>query len=203
MVKNIGMIGSSSTHGYYDEQNLGWFARLGQKILSVYPGKYVFNNMSQSGDNIADAVHRAVFEVLSRQFDLIIVNIGTNDLRRRKDSEWQLDFSEGIRIIYWNKLLDVLTQTKAIIVVTDLTPVIESRYTAQASLIRYNKDVERYNEIIKNICEQKDVRFFSRYYAWKNRKLEDLYKDAIHPNALGHQIMADEVFDYLQKENLL
>ena len=100
-------------------------------------------------------------------------------------------------------MLEVLTQTKAIIVVTDLTPVIESRYTAQAYLIRYNKDVERYNEIIKNICEQKDVRFFSRYYVWKNRKLEKLYKDAIHPNALGHQIMADEVFDYLQKEKLL
>lgn len=203
MVKNIGMIGDSIAHGYYDEQDLGWFARLGKMILSSYVGEYVFNNMSQSGDNIADAVNRANFEVLSRQFDLIIVNIGINDLRCRKDSELQLDFSEGARIMYWNKLLDILGKTGATIVVTDLTPVIENRYTEQASLIRYNTDVERYNEIIKYICQQRNIRFFERYSAWKNRELEKLYTDATHPNAKGHQIMAEEMYDYLEKENLL
>lgn len=203
MVKNIGMVGDSIAHGYYDEQDLGWFVRLGKIILSSHSGEYVFNNMSQSGDNIADAVNRANFEVLSRQFDLIIVNIGINDLRRRKDSELQLDFSEGARIMYWNKLLDILGKTGATIVVTDLTPVIENRYTEQASLIRYNTDVERYNEIIKHICQQRNIRFFERYGAWKNRGLEKLYKDATHPNAKGHQIMAEEMYDYLEKENLL
>lgn len=197
------MVGDSITHGYYDGQNLGWFARLGQKILATHSGEYVFNNMSQSGDNIADATNRANFEALSRQFDLILVNIGINDLRRRKDSDLQLDFSEGVRIMYWNKLLDILAHTEATIIVMDLTPVIENRYTAQASLVRYNTDVERYNEIIKNICTQRNIRFFARYDAWKNRTLEKLYKDATHPNAEGHQIMADEIFDYLQKENLL
>ena len=203
MVKNIGMVGDSIAHGYYDESNLGWFARLGQKILTTHPGEYIFNNMSQSGDNIADATNRANFEVLSRQFDLILVNIGINDLRRRKDSNLQLDFSEGARVMYWNKLLDILAQSKATIIVTDLTPVIENRYTAQASLVRYNTDVECYNEIIKGICEQRNIRFFERYGAWKNRELEKLYEDATHPNAEGHQIMANEIFDYLEKENLL
>ena len=159
--------------------------------------------MSQSGDNIADAVNRANFEVLSRQFDLIIVNIGINDLRRRKNSELQLDFSEGARIMYWNKLLDILGKTGATIVVTDLTPVIENRYTEQASLVRYNSDVKRYNEIIKNICKQRNISFFARYEKWENRDLESLYKDATHPNAKGHQIMAEEIFDYLKQNNLL
>ena len=197
------MIGDSIAHGYYDEQDLGWFARLGKIILSEYNGEYVFNNMSQSGDNIADATNRANFEVLSRQFDLIIVNIGINDLRRRKDSKLQLDFSEGTRIMYWNRLLDILTKTEATIVVTDLTPVIESRYTEQASLVRYNSDVERYNEIIKDICQKRNIFFFARYNQWISRNLEELYKDATHPNAKGHQIMAEEVYNYLQKENLL
>lgn len=203
MVKNIGMVGDSIAHGYYDEQDLGWFARLGKIILSSHSGEYVFNNMSQSGDNIADAANRANFEVLSRQFDLIIVNIGINDLRRRKDSELQLDFSEGVRIMYWNKLLDILSKTGATIVVTDLMPVIESRYTEQAALVRYNSDVERYNEIIRYICQQRNIKFFERYSSWKNRELEKLYKDATHPNAKGHQIMAEEIYGYLEKENLL
>ncbi len=203
MVKNIGMVGDSIAHGYYDEADLGFFSRLGKKILSHHPGKYVFNNMAQSGDNIADAANRAIFEALSRQFDLIIVNIGINDLRRRKDSNLQLDFSEGARIMYWNKLLDILSKTAATIVVTDLTPVIEKRYTKQATLIRYNTDVERYNEIIKEICIKRNVHFFARYENWKKRDLENLYQDATHPNAAGHQIMADELFEYLENQHLL
>lgn len=203
MVKNIGMIGDSIAHGYYDEKDLGWFARLGKIILSDHKGEYLFNNMSQSGDNIADASNRACFEVLSRQFDLIIVNVGINDLRRRKDSDLQLDFSEGARVMYWNKLLDTLAKTSAKIVVTDLTPVIENRYTEHASLVRYNSDVKRYNEIIKNICKQRNISFFARYEKWENRDLESLYKDATHPNAKGHQIMAEEIFDYLKQNNLL
>ena len=203
MVKNIGMIGDSIAHGYYDEQNLGWFARLGEMILSSHPGEYVFNNISQSGDNIADTTNRAIYEVLSRQFDLIIVNTGINDLRRRKNSELQLDFSEGVRIMYWNKLLDILALSRAKIVVLDLTPVIKNRYTEQASLVRYNSDVERYNEIIKNICQQKNIKFFERYNSWKDRDLEKLYKDATHPNSEAHQIMAEEVYNYLNKNKLL
>ena len=197
MVKSIGMIGDSIAHGYYDEQNLGYFTRLAQKILSIHSGEYVFNNMSQSGDNVADATNRAIHEVLSRNFDLILVNIGINDLRRRKDSDLLLDFSEGARKMYWNKLLDILALTKAKIVVLDLTPVIEERYSKQATLVRYNADVERYNEIIKEICNNRNIAFFSRYDSWKKRELKDLYKDATHPNAKGHQIMADELYDYL------
>lgn len=203
MVKSIGMIGDSIAHGYYDEQNLGYFTRLAQKILSIHSGEYVFSNMSQSGDNVADATNRAIHEVLSRNFDLILVNIGINDLRRRKDSDLQLDFSEGARRMYWNKLLDMLALAKAKVVVLDLTPVIEERYSEQATLIRYNADVEKYNEIIKEICNNHNIAFFSRYSSWKKRELKDLYKDATHPNAKGHQIMADEIYDYLTAQNFI
>ena len=203
MVKNIGLIGDSIAHGYYDENDLGWFSRLGKLILKTYQCEYVFNNMSQSGDNIADTTNRAVSEVLSRNFDLILVNTGINDLRRRKNSDLQLDFSDGVRIMYWNKLLDILNQTKAKIIVLDLTPVIENRYTEQASLIRYNSDVEHYNQIIEEICKQRNVSFFARYNEWKNRNLDVLYKDATHPNAEGHQIMAEEVYNFLTQQHLL
>lgn len=203
MLKNIGMIGDSISHGYYDETDLGWFARLGKIILNNQKDTYLFNNMSQSGDNIADTTNRITSEVLSRNFDLILVNTGINDLRRRKNSDMQLDFSEGVRIMYWNKLLDILALTKAKIVVLDLTPVVESRYTKDASLVRNNSDVIRYNQLIKEICEQRNINFFARYHKWENRNLEDLYKDATHPNSKGHQLVAEEVYEYLEKNNLL
>ena len=203
MLKNVGMLGDSIAYGYADDQDLGWFSRLGQMILKNSGETYFFHNMSQSGDNVADTTNRAISEVLSRHFDLILVNTGINDLRRRKNIHLELDFSDGARMMYWHKLLDILCMTKAQIVVLDLTPVIENRYTEQASLIRYNSDVEHYNDIIKEICKERKVYFFARYDRWKNRDLDALYKDATHPNAQGHQIMAEEVYDYLKENKLI
>ncbi|MBO6282093.1 MAG: SGNH/GDSL hydrolase family protein [Alphaproteobacteria bacterium] len=203
MIKCIGAIGDSITHGFYDDQNLGWFTRLGQMILAEHSGEYVFNNMSQAGDTIADAVHRSLYEVLSRHFDLIIVNIGINDLRRRKNSDMQLDFSEGRRAEYWQQLLTVLQKTGAKIVVTDLLPVVESRYTPEATLLRRNSDVECYNRQIKELCGQNNIPFFERYPDWKDRNIESLYKDALHPNTQGHQLIARQMFDFLKAENLI
>ena len=164
---------------------------------------YRTKEMAVVFNNIADATWRANFEVLSRNFDLIFINIGINDLRRRKDSNLQLDFSEGVRVMYWNRLLDIATKTNATIVVTDLLPVVEERYTEQASLIRCNSDVEKYNEIIENICKQRNILFFSRYDKWIKRDLQNLYKDATHPNATGHQIIAEEIYEYIKNKNFI
>lgn len=203
MIKNIGIVGDSIAHGFYDAEDLGWVARLGKMILRTHSGEYTFNNMSQAGDNVADAYHRALNEVGSRWFYLIIVNIGINDLRRRKNSDLQLDFSEGARLMYWQKLLDFLQKTGAKIVVTDLLPVVESKYTEDASLIRYNRDVKRYNELIKSVCLEKGVAFYERYNEWIKRDLQTLYQDATHPNAQGHQLLAEDMLAYLEKGNFL
>ena len=203
MLKLIGIIGDSIAHGFYDTEDLGWVARLGRLILQKHGGEYVFNNMAQAGDNIADAYHRAITEVGSRHFDLILVNVGINDLRRRKNSDLLLDFSEGARQMYWQKLLDFLGSTGAKIVVTDLVPVVENKYFEDASLIRRNTDVERYNEIIGEVCAAYGVPFLARYEKWKQRNLQELYQDATHPNARGHQLMAEEIFAFLQEKNLI
>lgn len=203
MLKMIGVIGDSIAHGFYDAEDLGWVARLGRMMLQKRTGEYVFNNMAQSGDNVADAYARAVAEVGSRHFDLILVNVGINDLRRRKNSGLQLDFSEGARLMYWQKLLAFLKSTGAKIVVADLLPVVEEKYTEDASLMRYNSDVERYNEIIRDVCAMYHVPFFARNAAWKQRDLPALYQDATHPNARGHQIIAEEMFAFLQAQNLI
>lgn len=203
MLKLIGIIGDSIAHGFYDEKDLGWVARLGRLILQKHGGEYVFNNMAQAGDNIADAYHRALTEAGSRHFDLVLVNVGINDLRRRQNSDLQLDFSEGARMMYWQKLLGFLQSTGAKIAVADLLPVVEEKYTEDASLTRYNSDVERYNEIIKEICAEHNVPFFERNAAWKQRDLPALYQDATHPNAKGHQLLAEEMLAFLQKQNLI
>ena len=203
MFKRIGIIGDSIAHGFFDGEDLGWVTRLGKMMTQKCSGQYVFSNMAQYGDNIADAYHRALNEVSSRKFDLIILNIGINDLRRRKNSDLQLDFSEGARIMYWEKLLEFLQSTGAKVAVIGLLPVVEDKYTEDASLIRYNSDVVRYNEIINDICAEYNVPFFARYDKWKARDLQTLYQDATHPNTQGHKLLAEEIFEFLQSNSLI
>ena len=85
----------------------------------------------------------------------------------------------------------------------DLIPVVESKYTEDASLTRYNKDVVRYNKIIKDICKERGISFFERFGDWMKQDLNTLYEDASHPKAKGHQLLAEELFSYLEKNKIL
>ena len=80
---------------------------------------------------------------------------------------------------------------------------IEGRYTVEANLLRRNSDVTRYNEIISEICKEKNTLFFKQSALWKIRNLEQLYQDAIHPNAKGHQLIAEDMYSYLSENHLL
>ncbi len=198
MEKLIGIIGDSISEGYYDETDSGWVSRLHKKL----PLQYTFINMSKRGDTVIDAYNKAYYEALSKPFDLIIITVGTNDCKRRKESNLQPDLSEGIRIKYWNKMLDILSETKAKIVVTDILPVMEERYKGNPFL-RYNTDIEKYNVLLKNICTERNIPFFTRYENWKNKNLSELFKDATHPNSDGHSLIADEIYEYLKNSDLI
>ena len=202
-MKLIGIIGDSIAHGFFDDKDLGWVARLSKLLIQNTKEEFIFSNMSQFGDNIADAYHRALSEVSSREFNLLIVSIGANDIRRRYDSNLELDFSFGARQMYWQKLLDFLQKTGAKIVVTDLLPVIETRYGESATLTSKNADIEEYNRQIKELCAEQNITFFFRYEEWKNRDLAALYQDALHPNSAGHQLIADEFFSFLTENKLV
>ena len=202
-MKLIGVIGDSISHGFFDNEDLGWVARLSKLLIKNMGEEYVFNNMSQSGDNIADAYHRALYEVSSRHFDLLLISLGVNDIRRRKNSNLELDFSFGARQMYWQKLLEFLQKTGAKILVTDLLPVIETRYGEDASLTRKNADVVAYNSQLKKLCNENNITFFERYDNWKTKDLASLYQDALHPNSAGHQQIADEIFTFLAENKLV
>ena len=202
-MKLIGVIGDSISHGFFDNEDLGWVTRLSKLLIKNTNEEYVFNNMSQFGDNIADAYHRALYEVSSRHFDLLLISLGANDIRRRYNSNSELDFSSGARQMYWQKLLEFLQKTGAKILVTDLLPVIETRYGEDASLTRKNADVETYNRQIKKLCNENNIAFFERYDNWKTKDLASLYQDALHPNSAGHQQIADEIFAFLAENKLI
>lgn len=205
--KIISVLGDSFTQGAFDETGLGWFGRLSTMVAahSAAHGATTFcaNNMSMAGDRICDAYHRFAAEALTRDIDVLIIAVGTNDVVRRGGPDAPTDLSPALRGEYWNWLLDMAAKNIPTVLVLDLLPVIEESETDANGVYDFNKDIEAYNHQIEQICADKGVRFIRRAQNWADRNLSELYVDWSHPNGRGHQLIADEVFAELEKLKLI
>lgn len=194
-MKKIGIIGDSIAQGWIDDKKNGWVNRLNELLEEKQPNSYYFENRACAGDNVADAYNRLLVNPLSDNYDTIILSLGTNDIRRRQNNAYQLDFSDDASLFYWQKIIEEVKKHTARILITDLLPVIENRYHNKATLYRKNSDVIHYNQLLKTFAQEENLLFFERFLLWEKRDLESLYADAIHPNSLGHQLIAQELFE--------
>lgn len=201
----IAALGDSITSGYFDEEGLGWFGRLSQKIAKLKMHGYGFCNISQSGDRICDAYHRMISEGASRDIDTMIIAIGVNDIVRRGQPDAQEDLSVGIRRKYWNKLFDLAQKLRIKLLVLDILPVIEEEedHGEEEDLYNFNKDVIEYNKLLKKLCKERDIQFFERFDKWADLDLKKYYVDTVHPNAKAHEKIADEVFVEMKRIGMI
>lgn len=68
-----------------------------------------------------------------------------------------------------------------------------------------NKNIKKYDEIMKAVCEKEKVLFLELFDKWVGmdyRKLLDA-KDGLHPNSEGHEIIFKTVKDLLLKEKII
>ena len=157
-----------------------------------------------AGDRICDAYHRFASECMTRDIDILIIAIGTNDVVRRGAPDAPLDLSHGMRAEYWNWLLDMAIKNIPNVIVLDMLPIREETNGADGDdIYEWNKDINEYNDQIEKICSDKGVRFIRRAQNWEHRNLADYYVDFGHPNAAGHQLIADEVYEELKKLGIL
>lgn len=204
--KVIGALGDSITNGFWDEEGTGWFIRLGQKLLRNAPYQYILRNMSKGGDRIPDIYHRLASEALTKEIDILLIAVGTNDLIRTPELSSPLDLSPHLRQDYWQKTLELARKNISQIVVLDILPICEKKMPFiqnETSYFLTNKDVEAYNLQIADLCHQQNIPFLKRYDLWKNRNLETLYQDSVHPLTEAHQLIADQVLDQLQQLHIL
>ena len=202
----IAALGDSITNGYWDEENTGWFTRMAEKLTRARPNYYGFNNMSMGGDRVCDIFHRFASETLTREYDFLLVALGINDTRRAPEVTSPMDLSESARLEYWERFLGLAKKIVPKIVIFDLLPVIEERCPEagwnNVPSYNFNRDIEDYNEFLCALSARMNVAFFSRYPDWKGRDLRELYVDWVHPNARGHELIAQQACDYLS-ENVL
>ncbi len=201
--KTIICLGDSIANGYWDEHGLGWFGRLSEKIALARPGRFGFNNLAMSGDRVTDIRHRLCSEALTRNPDILLIAAGVNDTVRWESPDAPMDISPGLRREVWCDILKTARRNIKTIAVCGLLPVLENKFPQEGVggklLYHNNSDIDTYNELLQDLCNEFGVQYVPASRAWQNRDPASLLADATHPNGQGHELIAEFMFDRLDE----
>ena len=207
------IFGASISYGKWDTEYGGWGQRLSnfldKKNLSEPNfGCFVYN-LGISGNTTEDLLERFEFETKQRMKEkgeiIPVFGIGTNDsaFLNSKNGFWvnSEKFKENIQILI--KLARKFAQK---IIFIGLTPVDESKTTP----IPWDKDksykneyISKYNEIVKSICQEKDIPFVEIFEEWLKSNYKNLLEDGLHPNSQGHQKIFEGVKNFLIENKII
>lgn len=162
----------------------------------------LIHNLSIAGNTTTDLISRFPLEMRERYNNIsddyyVIFAIGIND-------------SKGIYKNYNNKTLlaqfalnleSLIIKSKLYtkkICFIGLTPVNEEKMRNE-SIPLTNKNIIKYNNIIKKVCDNKKISFINIFDSWFfNKYAKFIGDDGIHPNELGHKA----IFQIIQKKYL-
>lgn len=201
-VKTIVALGESHTWGYsVSDKEECWVNRV-TRLIENYQGEKVRLINQGIGSNIVTplcpaypgsvkpcALERVDGDVVAHNPDLVFLAYGLNDSRGGTPVE--VFRSE------YQKLIDRLREkTSAVIVMLNVFYMHECMYQCFDANWNYsNYDVtEMYNKMLEQLAHNNDIILADVYSMMKGADwIIDL--DHCHPNALGHQLIANKVFE--------
>ncbi len=210
-MSNILCFGDSITQGYTDVQG-GWTQRLRQKLDSEYfytykdgitvPAYNVFN-LGISGDTSTGLLKRMASEIKPRLLNgdnTIIIATGTNDSVYR-DTENNVETTEEQFRQNLTELINVGKQTTNKLILVGTLPCDESKMQPMpwsSSGRSYSNDrLSNFNKVIVEVGKASGaavVNMFDNVIKVDNTQY---LHDGIHPNATGHQMIADSILSLL------
>ncbi|MEM5791138.1 MAG: GDSL-type esterase/lipase family protein [Candidatus Aenigmatarchaeota archaeon] len=212
----ICVFGDSITYGAHDREFGGWVQRL-RKFLeekSKLDPQLYFNiyNLGISGDTTAGLLKRFEVEAKARLTELeegeeaiIIFAIGINDSQYLHDRGSlrtpEKEFRANIE-----KLIDSAKKFTSKIVFIGLTPVDEQKTTPipwDTNKSYKNQYIQKYNQIIKSVCEKKKVLFIEIFEKWIKANYKNLLDDGLHPNSKGHEILFENIKEFLVENKII
>jgi len=207
----IFIFGDSITYGAWDKEG-GWAQRLrkffSEKDLKDGDSVYVYN-MGVPGDNTDDLLRRFRFETEGRidkgENVIFVFAIGINDSqfsKEKNDNRVLLEqFNNNIR-----SLMISAGEISSKIIFVGLTPVDEQKTTPipwNTNAFYRNEYIEKYDEILKNICKERNVLFVDIMGLFNGSDYKNLFKDGLHPNSAGHQKIFEIIKDFLVNNKII
>jgi lysophospholipase L1-like esterase len=206
--------GDSITHGLWDPQG-GWVQRLRTvydkqslgNIGGEYPDLY---NLGISGDVASGVVKRLALEMEMRgwfETPIVVIAIGKNDTMFTKNEQ-----ATTVET-YAGELKQILAAAKQFthkVLFVGLTPVDDTlanpwKY-AQGNYSFSNERTLEFEKVLRDFCYENKVPFVEVFEALQGRRIEEnVLADGLHPNELGHQLIAELVkpkLDELIRQNV-
>lgn len=189
--------GDSATYGQIDDEKCGWVHRL-RLAYEQRPGdKQEFYNLGISGNMAANVVKRLALETESRRwYDeelAIVVAVGMND------SKFKGETYASTPELFAGELEQILSAARQYttkILFVGINPVDESLTIPFAPSIAgscySNERIKEFETAISVFCAENSAAFVPLFQAMQDRlKEEQLLADGLHPNAAGHQFLAE------------
>ncbi|TSA44357.1 SGNH/GDSL hydrolase family protein [bacterium] len=193
-IESICVFGDSTAWGAWDLEKGGWVNRLWFHIGKRTGDDYVeIYNQSVSGGTTEIILSRFESETKVRNADAIIFQTGGNDASYEHTPDNYLVAPDKFR----TNLEDIIKRARKItenIVFMDLKNCNESKTmpVPWADIYYTNQNIEKYREIMKNVCRENNVPFLDI----KPLDNED-FDDGLHPNAAGHEKIFVQVRNFL------
>lgn len=182
---NICIFGDSIIWGAWDKEYGGWVNRLNILCQKTDENKIIYN-LGIPSETTTKLLLRIENECKVRKPDAIIISIGINDalyLKNKKCTQTNTD--ELVKNI--EKIINICKTYTENILFIGLTAVNEE-YTIPIKWnnneIYLNKNIDIYNNKIKECCNQNKVDFINIIDILE---INDLSEDGIHPNEKGHE----------------
>lgn len=200
--KHLSVLGDSIAHGYLDNCG-GWFGRMQKIVAAESVQSYEFFNMAQDGACIHDVYRCLSSEMSECEIDVLLIAVGVNDIGRPYEPDAEYVIPECSWEEYWRKVLELAQKAVKKVIVVGVLPVRENCYPFQdwsdIPIYVYNHDIVVYNELLARLCSRFGIVFYNPYFPWAMRPLDNLYLDACHPNEQGHELLADEIGNFVRE----
>lgn len=198
-MKTICVFGDSTAWGAWDKEKGGWVNRLWLYLAEKEPEIELYN-LSISGGTTRTILARFEQEAKTREASMLIFQSGGNDAYyEHVNGNCQIppeDFKINIESII-QKAREIAKE----VVFIGFKNVDESKTmpVSWKDIYYTNENIKRYNEIMKDTCENNSVPFLDIFGLLNNEDLED----GLHPNAQGHQKIFERVKDFLAEKKLV
>jgi len=205
MKRNICILvfGTSITWGAWDKQG-GWVARLRNLFYERYKEDSedycIIYNVGISGNTTDHILERFEFEAKQRIREkteecIIIFDFGGNDAAfiHSKNDLWVTEekFRENIR-----ELINLARKYSQKVFLIGNHPVdekITNPVPWNKDVSYMNRDAEKYDKIMKSICEEENVSFID---VFNDLNIESDFEDGLHLNSDGHE----KIFKKVKKQ---